>query len=313
MPIEFRCHQCGTLLRTGDDTAGKQARCPTCANVMPIPAATTGPAFESGFRPPPPGMGAANPYQSPGGYQYDAVETPAQGSFQPTVIDFGDIFSRTWSIFQTQWGICLLVLFVVLVFNVVVSGTITVGLLSLGFDPNDNATGSLAHSLGNLVQWLISTWIGIGQALIFLGIARGEPIQISQLFSGGRFYPRILGAFLLASIPMMAGFLLLIIPGVFLLLMFWPFYWLIIDRNVGIVDSFDLAMQITRGNKATVLLIAVVMFLLTLVSIIPCGLGLLVTMPLFTLMWAVVYLAMTGQPTADQRYWRMRESVRDGR
>ncbi len=31
MPIEFRCLQCGKLLRTGDDTAGKQAKCPECA------------------------------------------------------------------------------------------------------------------------------------------------------------------------------------------------------------------------------------------------------------------------------------------
>src|SRR3569833_736408 len=38
MPIEFRCQQCSKLLRTGDDTAGKSAKCPQCGNVMTIPA-----------------------------------------------------------------------------------------------------------------------------------------------------------------------------------------------------------------------------------------------------------------------------------
>ncbi len=306
MPIEFRCNQCGTLLRTGDDTGGKQAKCPTCGAVMPIPAGTPGPAFQSSFPPPPPpGMGETNPYQSPGGYHYDAAETPAAGSFQPTIIDFGDIFSRTWSIFQTQWGMCLLVMFVVFIFNAVVSGTIAFGLISLGFDPNDGAMGSTMHSLGNLVQGLLSIWIGIGQTLIFLGIARGEPVEIGQLFSGGRFYLRILGASILAGIAITIGLFLLIVPGIFLMLMLWPFYWLILDRNVGVFDSFQLAMRFTQGNKATVFLIGIVALAMILISAIPCFLGWLFTLPFLGLMWAVVYLTMTGQPTADQRYRRM--------
>jgi phage FluMu protein Com len=39
MSIEFRCTQCTKLLRTGDETAGKQAKCPQCGAVMTIPAA----------------------------------------------------------------------------------------------------------------------------------------------------------------------------------------------------------------------------------------------------------------------------------
>ena len=42
MPIEFRCRQCGKLLRTGDDTAGRQAKCPECGTVMTVPTAETG-------------------------------------------------------------------------------------------------------------------------------------------------------------------------------------------------------------------------------------------------------------------------------
>lgn len=277
---------------------------------MPIPTGTPEPAFQSSFPPPPPpGMVETNPYQSPGGYHYDAAEAPVGGGFQPTIIDFGDIFSRTWSIFQTQWGMCLLVMFVVFVFNAVVSGTFAFSLISLGFDPNDDATGSLAHSMANLVQGLFSIWLGIGQTLIFLGIARGEPVEIGRLFSGGPYFLRILGASILAGIAFMIGLVLLLVPGIFLMLMLWPFYWLILDRNVGVFDSFQLAMRFTEGNKATVFVIAIVSFGLLLVSAIPCGIGLLVTFPFFTLMWAVMYLTMTGQPTADQRYRRMRESV----
>ena len=69
MPIEFQCQQCGKILRVGDETAGKQARCPECGMVQPIPAAGSAPAT-----PPPipdfnqPGGGPSpevNPYTSP--------------------------------------------------------------------------------------------------------------------------------------------------------------------------------------------------------------------------------------------------------
>lgn len=79
MPIEFRCGQCGKLLRTGDETAGKQAKCPACGAVQPIPASLSstplppggepmGNSFGASSPPPPPlpaTGGEVNPYQSP--------------------------------------------------------------------------------------------------------------------------------------------------------------------------------------------------------------------------------------------------------
>jgi hypothetical protein len=42
MPIEFRCSQCGKLLRTGDDTAGRQAQCPECEAIGTVPTPPAG-------------------------------------------------------------------------------------------------------------------------------------------------------------------------------------------------------------------------------------------------------------------------------
>ena len=66
MAIEFRCGQCGRLLRTGDETAGKQAQCPECGALTRVPG---------GFQPAPlapleattaVAPDANNSYQSPG-------------------------------------------------------------------------------------------------------------------------------------------------------------------------------------------------------------------------------------------------------
>lgn len=92
MPIEFRCNQCGKLLRTGDETAGRQAQCPECGALSKVPgladataappplaplggqsSASPGAAPGSPFSAGPQfggATGSENPYQSPGSYTY---------------------------------------------------------------------------------------------------------------------------------------------------------------------------------------------------------------------------------------------------
>ena len=76
MPIEFQC-PCGKTLRTPDDTAGRQAKCPACGNVLTIPGGAAPPAFpQPSFPQVAPGAvpagnpfgaaaGAGNPYAAP--------------------------------------------------------------------------------------------------------------------------------------------------------------------------------------------------------------------------------------------------------
>ncbi len=81
MPIEFRCGQCGKLLRTGDETAGKQAKCPSCGSVQPIPAAAGGDPFAS-----PPAQGAFGemPSRPPGQGPFGELPSrPPVGSDNP--------------------------------------------------------------------------------------------------------------------------------------------------------------------------------------------------------------------------------------
>jgi len=76
MPIEFPCPDCGRLLRTADETAGRSARCPACGSVTTVPERVETPDRDAG----PFGSGEspftgaepaaepddfANPYQAP--------------------------------------------------------------------------------------------------------------------------------------------------------------------------------------------------------------------------------------------------------
>ena len=84
-------------------------------------------------------------------------------------------------------------------------------------------------------------------------------------------------------------------------LMFSQAYFLIIERNVGVLESLQLSRQITEGNKFNLFLLGLVMVVIFIVSAIPCGLGLFVSVPFSILLGPVIYLRMTGQPVAGGR------------
>ena len=328
MSIEFRCTQCNKLLRTADNTAGKQAKCPECNTVLTIPAAAEqapgqpaapGPAPAAGpaspFGAAGPQAGAENPYQAPADYTAAAgYAAPTPGAFNPTQMDVGDVFSRTWAIFKDQWGMCLGIVVVAQLLNMGVS-------LVCNFIP----------IVGPIVSMLFSIWITIGVAVALLKISRGQEAAIGDIFNGGPYFGRILLASLLLGLIVMAVFgvcfgplmviaylvlqggppeplimaavvlaLLSLIPVIIVSLMFSQYYYLILDRDAGITESLSMSKDIMVGNKLTLFLINLLLFLIVIVSIIPCGLGLLAAAPFAALIKPIVYLAVTGQATADQ-------------
>ncbi len=322
MPIQFRCPQCNKLLQTRDDAAGKQAKCPDCGALVTVPGpgeeapAGAGPpgAGEgaSPFGGPPPVPGELNPYASPTTQSMPGPMPAPPGEIRATQIDLGDVFSRAWEIFKPQWGMCLGVVLLVWIISFAVS-------MILGLIP---IVGPIA---GNL----FGMWLGIGQALFFLKTARGQPAQVGDIFTGGPYFLSVLGGSILLGLmilgiglgcflpPLLLGLaiseeaavVLGLLGGVVALalcvyvgLVFSQFYYLILDRNPGAVQALGLSRQITRGNRLTLFGIGLLCMLINLGGLLVCCVGVFVTTSYIMLLAPVIYLAMTGQPTAGLGY-----------
>ena len=338
MAIEFRCTKCNKLLRTADDTSGKHAKCPECGEVLVIPAggasAPPPPAAGAGGFPPPPPSGPAggspfdtgpqpqyqpdtgNPYQSPSPYAPLPTMPAPVGEIRPTIIDMGDVMGRAWTIFKEQWGMCLAALVVVGICNAVfafLTQKILGSFFNIGIDFRNVRPDQMfsvmiqeypkhmfAGTLKGYVDLLFVAWTSAGLYILLLKIARGQPANIGDVFSGGKYYVPMLVTMLIFTLATQIGFLLLIIPGIIIFLMFGQYVYLIVDRNLGIVESLEMSKEITQGNKMTIFLIGLVCGGLVIVGAIPCFLGWLVVFPYMALLHTVVYLTMTGQPTVDQ-------------
>lgn len=325
MPIEFRCTQCQRLLRTQDDSAGKQAKCPECGTIMvvpapeadeanvplpPLPTSRLGNPFGSGgtspfaTRPADGGdrTGGQNPYQSPTDYAAPPIGAGPRGPIIPTTIDLGDILSRTWRIFTQQWGLCL---GLTLVFGFIVIGTqllveTVIAALAGGNNPELSFTIAITVFLAQGLLWM---WLGIGYNLALLRLARGEPTSMGELFNGGSYMVSILLGSIVFNIAFFLGYLFFIIPGIIVALMFSQFYYLILDRRIGVLESFSISQKVMIGNKLTLFALVLVVGLLGgLFALVTCFVGLVAVAPFFSLMLAVTYLVVTGQPTADGSY-----------
>ena len=159
-----------------------------------------------------------------------------------------------------------------------------------------NQRGALAW-LTILVLNLIQTYLVIGQTRIAFRIVRGQPVELNELFSGGDKFLSVIGYTFLIMIPLFCGFMLLIIPGVFLILYFWPSYSLIIDYKTSVFDSFGVAYKIAEVNLLNTFVIGLASFGIAILGAMMCLIGIVPATGFVSVLWAATYLMMSGQIT----------------
>ena len=215
--------------------------------------------------------------------------------FQPTRIEISDMLSRTWQIFKANLWPCV----GVAVFLIAVSwgGSFAFGFATAGRQP------TFSEQMVNLVFLIVQLWLGLGQIIFLLKIARGESAAFSDVFTGGPFLLPAIGLWIIILSLFVLGFILLIFPAFVVLMMFGPSFLVLIDKKAGVIESLQMSRQATSGNKLTLFaLYLVAVFGGGMFTLVTCLVGAVFVQPFVTLLFCVCYLAMTGQTTADQRY-----------
>ena len=313
--IQFPCSICGQMLSVPDDSAGKKAKCPGCDAVLDIPSEQPAPAADAGSPASDPfgdttaagaamagaampnvgGPGIQNPYAAPSA-SIPTQPTFAYGDIVPSYFDPMEAVSHAWKLLTENLGLLL---------------GMMIALMAIGFAMNMlgqaiqfaliDATGGqgpaviIAAILFGFLNQVVQSWILIGFIRSCLAIARNQPVSFSMLFSGGPYLIKYLVVTILLSIAVGFGMLLLIVPGIYLMLTYWPAAVLIIDRQVGIFESFEIAGAVSKGNRLSSLGLGFIGLGLMILGALMCGVGILFTMPLFYMAGVVAYLTMTGQ------------------
>ena len=149
----------------------------------------------------------------------------------------------------------------------------------------------------NIVSFLVRVYLLCGSSLLMLNVAKGRPATVGDIFRGGRYYWRMLICSFLYGLMVAAGFFACIVPGIILMLMFFPFALVLVDRDTRGVEALWKSKEITDGHKWILLVLGIVFIGLGLLGASACCIGLIWTTPAASLMITVAYLRMSGQKT----------------
>lgn len=128
---------------------------------------------------------------------------------------------------------------------------------------------SLLIGFGTLIFLLVRPVVSWGAKRIFLQCARNENPNLSYLFAGFQHnYFNIVLTNLLLTIIIVAGFLFLILPGIFLAirLVFVPY--LVVDKELELMKAIETSWKMTSGYEFTILGMALMSIFIVIIGLI---------------------------------------------
>lgn len=316
MAITFSCAHCGKSLTTTDDKAGRKAKCPGCGEVLTVPEGEFGSAGDDlpsdalsaessadgeEATKTCPMCGETNQRSATtcafcGEALGDAGDDELRG---PRVFDAGDVISKSWTIYKRELATVLGSVFVA----GIVSAMVGVPRGVLGFmaqlqvqqGQQPDASLVLIANLLQIPEFLLAWFLNIGVTKVLFKVARGQEASIGEIFSGGPYFLRMIGSTVVFGLMLLAGLLAFCIPMIIVGLMFWPYVYVLVDKNPSGIDCLWRAKEITKGNWGSAFVLALAAMGINLLGLAACCVGVIFTGPLTTLFFAVAYCQMTGR------------------
>jgi DNA-directed RNA polymerase subunit RPC12/RpoP len=209
-----------------------------------------------------------------------------------TTYDFNimDIIREAWA--KTSgtkgpiWGAIALAVLAIMVFSGVVAAVSAI----IG-------SGSAAAALGVAAQltFTVASYPFVA-GLLLIGICRSvdRPVDFKMAFSCfGYILPIVIATFL-KSILSIIGFLLLIIPGIYLSIAYLLVIPLIFDKEMGPWQAMEASRKAIQQHWFKVFGLCFLMAFICVLSFIPLGLGLIWTVPMAFMVSGILYREIFG-------------------
>lgn len=148
-----------------------------------------------------------------------------------------------------------------------------------------------AAALAILPIELIAFTLGLGLIIVSLKLSNRETVNVWQDFLSFRhyFWPLCLMVIVTGLVTTL-GFILLIIPGIYLVTAYSLTYWiLIIHPDAGFWNIMEASRKIVTRHWFKFFFLNLILGIIVSISAIPFGIGLIWTVPLFTLSYATIF------------------------
>ena len=163
--------------------------------------------------------------------------------------------------------------------------------------------GGAVQFVVQVIGSLIGLFLTLGWLRVSLEITRGVKPEVGDLFKAQGYGPFILAS-ILFYIGFVIGLILLIVPAIIFACIFGFYGFVIAERGegVGVTESLQRSADITRGNRWNLFGLGVVIFLINIVGLLACFVGVIFTLGISILAWAYAYRTLSGE-TVERSAW----------
>ncbi len=143
-----------------------------------------------------------------------------------------------------------------------------------------------------LVSFLLQTYIALIWVLIGIRTVESKKLSLRSAIKEidfSLFFNFLVLAFIVWLI-VIAGTLLLVIPGIIFAIALQYAGYYMVDKNIGIRASIKASWQGTKGSRWKLFLLLIVLFFINVLGILALGVGIFVTIPLSVLVMSHVYV-----------------------
>jgi uncharacterized membrane protein len=179
-------------------------------------------------------------------------------------------------------------LYILIGISIAVAQAVTVGM----------GTG-VASSLVDIFISILLYPLGLGFGLLGIRRALGKDTPVSTLWEPySQFIPLIV-MFLLMCVLIVAGFFLLILPGIYLAVAYSFAPYLIVEKNMGVWEALETSRKAITAYWWRYLGLMLILLLLFIVGTVPILIGLIWALPIMFIAIGEVFVATFETASAE--------------
>lgn len=147
----------------------------------------------------------------------------------------------------------------------------------------------IISSIAYVGFWVLGMILNIGLIKIALDFSFNQRPKFGDLFSQYELFFKYLVGYILYKLIVLAGLILLIVPGIIWAIKFYYFPYFIVDKKMGSIQALKESSRITSSSKWNLFLLFLLLGLINIAGALFFGIGLLATIPTSMVAIAFVY------------------------
>ncbi len=231
--------------------------------------------------------------------EYGSLDRAVIGEYQLTI---GDVIKEAWQKTKgAKWRIHLAFGLYLIVFMLLAIALFFIE-QALGLSPDTSAESTPENSAVMLVWQIVFNLVSMPMimGIFMLGLKRAvdAPLSATSIF---HYFNRMFALFfttVLMYIMIIIGFLLFIIPGIYLSIAYYMAMPLVVEKELSPWQALETSRKAVGKRWFSFLGFGIVIFLINLGGLLSLGLGLIWTIPFSIIAFGIVYRNMFGCESA---------------